>query len=131
MAEEMTGRAFSATIPQASTLGRRGAVVNLQFRGLAAVNDRALTLSLKATAPGTFGGIGTVVMSQQPLADTPPLSVSQNPLGGLDATCRIDLPGDPFYAAAGGDHLWACLFAVNPAITGSVPDLVVDLGEVF
>jgi len=128
MAEAGTGRGGSAAVAPSSSLSTaRAASVSVKFTQLSSVDGRALAFGSAATTPATYGGLtgGT----QGPLAETAPVTVANHPGGGgYDATVLQDLSAGYMASLTAGHHLYACLFNVAPAISGSVPAIVVDFG---
>jgi hypothetical protein len=128
--EALVGRAASSPIPSSTSLFQdRDATVSLTFSSLSEVNERALAVGSAAATPATFGALHGAF--QLPLAECAPLQVRLHPGGGgFDVYTTLEVDTSSFAAMVPSEHLYACLFAVDPAISGSVPDLVIDLGVI-
>lgn len=131
MAEALAATAVSQVIPQtASLITDRPCTVTLRFTGLASISDRSFALGTKTTPPATFGGLTHVITAPLPLTEwAGATQVGSTPGGGWTVVCRQT--GLDISAASVGEHLYALLFPIETPISGTVPDLVVDLGEIF
>ena len=131
MAEALTAQALAAAIPANTSLDHsRDVQVRCRFTGLTTLDGRGLVFLLAATPPTTRGvsspiGLGALADFDQPA------TTDITPGGGLSISFTAHLAHSNMSAWSSGDHLYACLFAVASPGSSAVPDLVVDLGEVF
>jgi len=131
MAESGSGTAGSAAVAADPDIDKtRECAVRLRFTDLGNVDGRGFTLGFAAPTPTTYAGM-SITVGPGPLLEQSSTQISSGAGGWSVNGPTKNFSGSDLNLASAGDHLYAALWPTLTPSGAAVPDVLIDLGEIF